>query len=297
MQLGVGGFLWQSHRTRRGFAAGLPHSPGLLAWREWAPVGLGGLGKSLAAEPPPEITTIRFEKDPVLCITPQVADELLRAEGFTDIRYVEVTEANVRAAETANVSTSDQPILSGEVDFAREFIPSHIASMEAGLPITILAGLHSGCFEVFGKDDIRGIADLKGRTVGVFGSGDERLLKIMASLVGLDPAKDIRWVTSFSHDPKDLFIEGKIDAFIALPPTLQEVRGRNIGHVIASSITDRPWSQYFCCMLATSTEFVAKISDCDSTGAAGNFEGRRSMRFRARAGGTPTGRSWIHRPL
>ena len=30
-------------------------------------------------------------------------------------------------------------------------------------------------------------------------------------------------------DPKDLFMEGKIDAFIALPPTLQEVRSRNIG--------------------------------------------------------------------
>ena len=244
-------------QTRRGFAAGLAFA-GAAGLAGVGAGGLGGLGKSLAAEPPPEITTVRFEKDPVLCITPQVADELLRAEGFIDIRYVEVTEANVRAAETANVSTSDQPILSGEVDFAREFIPSHIASMEAGLPITILAGLHSGCFEVFGKDDIRGIADLKGRTVGVFGSGDERLLKIMASLVGLDPAKDIRWVTSFSHDPKDLFIEGKIDAFIALPPTLQEVRGRNIGHVIASSITDRPWSQYFCCMLATSTEFSQK---------------------------------------
>ena len=56
-----------------------------------------------------------------------------------------------------------------------------MASMEAGVSITIPAGLHSGCFEVLGKDDIRSITDLKGRTVGVAnGSGDERLLKIMA---------------------------------------------------------------------------------------------------------------------
>jgi NitT/TauT family transport system substrate-binding protein len=48
----------------------------------------------------------------------------------------------------------------------------------------------------------------------------------------------------------DLFIEGKVDAFLAAPPDLQEVRARNIGHVIVSSITDRPWSQYYCCMLA-----------------------------------------------
>jgi NitT/TauT family transport system substrate-binding protein len=221
--------------------------------------GLGSRGKSFAAEPPPEITTIRFEKDPVICIPLEVADELLRAEGFTDIRYVELTEAHVRRAVAGNFSPIDDMIVSGDLDFARDFVPSHIASLEAGLPITILAGLHSGCFEVLGKDDIRGITDLKGRTVGVAnGSGDERLLKIMASLVGLDPAKDIRWVTSASHGPMDLFIEGKIDAFVGLPPVLQDLRARNIGHLIASSITDRPWSQYFCCMLATSTEFAQK---------------------------------------
>jgi len=55
-----------------------------------------------------------------------------------------------------------------------------------------------------------------------------------------------------------LFIDGKIDAFLAAPPELQEVRARNIGHAIASSITDRPWSQYYCCHWAASTAFVRK---------------------------------------
>src|SRR5690349_366240 len=195
--------------------------------------GLGAPGfyggrKSVAAEPPPEITTIRFEKDPVTCIAPQAAEDLLRAEGFTDIRYVDVTEAHVRAAEAANLPLNGYTFRSGDVDFGRDFAPSLIASMEAGLPITILAGLHSGCFEVLGKDDIRSIADLKGRAVGVYGSGDERLLKVMASLVGLDPAKDIRWITSFSHGPEDLFIEGKIDAFVALPPVLPVFNSENV---------------------------------------------------------------------
>ena len=80
----------------------------------------------------------------------------------------------------------------------------------------------------------------------------------MASLVGLDPVKDIRWIPSLSRGPEDLFIEGKVDAFLAGPPGLQELRTKNIGHVIASSIADRPWSQYFCCMLATSTVFAQK---------------------------------------
>jgi NitT/TauT family transport system substrate-binding protein len=213
-------------------------------------VPLGGARSSVAAEPPPEITTIRFEKDPVSCIAPQVVQELLRAEGFTDIRYVELTEAYVRSSPTPPIPTM---LARGEVDFARDFAVSHLLLMEAGAPITLLSGLHSGCFELIGREDISKIADLKGRNVGVV-YGDEALLRIMASLVGLDPGRDIRW--TFSEHPTELFIDGKVDAFLATPPNLQEAHARNIGHVIASSIADRPWSQYYCCFLATRTEFA-----------------------------------------
>ena len=44
---------------------------------------------------------------------------------------------------------------SGKVDFARDFAPSHVPTLDAGAPITILAGLHLGCFEVIAKKDIR----------------------------------------------------------------------------------------------------------------------------------------------
>src|SRR5690242_18356617 len=63
--------------------------------------GFYGGGKSVAAEPPPEVTTIRLEKDPGTCIAPQAAEELLHAEGFADIRCVEVTDAHVRRAASA----------------------------------------------------------------------------------------------------------------------------------------------------------------------------------------------------
>jgi NitT/TauT family transport system substrate-binding protein len=223
--------------------------------------GFGIWGKALAAEPPPEITTIRFEKDVATCIAPQVFQELLLAEGFTDIRYVELTEAHLRRAEAKHSGVISGMIAQGEVDFVRDFAANIGLTMNAGAPVTVLSGLHLGCFEIFGNNEIRTLADLKGRTVGANGYaavGDRSLLTIMTALVGLDPAKDLRWVTDPSLQPIDLFVEGKIDAFLALPPELQEVRARNIGHVIASSINDRPWSQYYCCMLATSTEFASK---------------------------------------
>jgi NitT/TauT family transport system substrate-binding protein len=221
-------------------------------------ISRGGGGKSLAAEPPPEITTIRLERDTVTCIAPQIVEELLRAEGFTDIRYVDLTLEHVHRAEAANTGIQSGMIASGEVDFARDFAPSHLLTLGAGARVTILAGLHIGCFEVIAKDDIRSIADLKGRIIGTDAS-DKPLLSIIVSLIGLDPARDIRWVdTVDAAEPIQLFTEGKIDALLAVPPILQEVRARNIGHVIASSIADRPWSQYYCCLLGTRTEFAHK---------------------------------------
>ena len=49
--------------------------------------------RRLADEGPPETTTIRLPMSANICWAPQyVAEELLRAEGFTDVRYVPATE-------------------------------------------------------------------------------------------------------------------------------------------------------------------------------------------------------------
>jgi NitT/TauT family transport system substrate-binding protein len=148
----------------------------------------------------------------------------------------------------------------GEIDFTTNFSPPLIISIDAGDPVTIVAGEHVGCFELFARAGIRGIPDLKGKTVGVqaLGSSQYTFLSGMASYVGLDPAKDIRWVTSSSPKPMDLFVDGKIDAFLGLPPEPQELRARNVGHVIFNSAIDRPWSQYFCCMVAGHRDYLRK---------------------------------------
>ena len=53
-----------------------------------------------------------------------------------------------------------------------------------------------------------------------------------------------------------LFAEGRIDAFLGFPPEPQELRERGIGHVVVNSTLDRPWSQYYCCLLAGYRPFV-----------------------------------------
>jgi NitT/TauT family transport system substrate-binding protein len=55
-----------------------------------------------------------------------------------------------------------------------------------------------------------------------------------------------------------MFAERRVDAFVAPPPMAQELRAKGIGHVIINSTTDRPWSQYFCCIVAGHRDFARK---------------------------------------
>jgi NitT/TauT family transport system substrate-binding protein len=214
---------------------------------------LGGRG-SIADEGPPEVTTLRLRRDPSICVAPwYIAEDLLRAEGFTDVRYMPA-QANL---------TQTQMIGRGEIDFGTFFAGSLPLRLETGAAITVVAGLHAGCFELFAHEPSRTISALKGKKVGidVLGSAKHCYVAIMAAHVGLDPHNDIHWVEGSAADPTGLFplklfAEGKVDAFLGFPPEPQMLRARKIGRVILNTTTDKPWSQYFCCMVVGNREFI-----------------------------------------
>jgi NitT/TauT family transport system substrate-binding protein len=204
---------------------------------------------SLADERAPEVTTIRLRRDPSICVAPwYIAEDLLRAEGFTDIRYVPAQAGLTHA----------QMIGRGEIDFGLWFAASAVFRLDASLPMTALAGVHAGCYELFAHDPIRTISDLKGKKVGidVQGSGKHVYVAIMAAYVGLDPQNDIEWIAESGLNPMELFAERKVDAFLGFPPEPQELRARGTGRVIVNTTTDKPWSQYFCCMLVGNRGFI-----------------------------------------
>jgi NitT/TauT family transport system substrate-binding protein len=217
-----------------------------------ATAGLVRAAPALAAADPLETTTVRLTRVPAICQAPQyIAEELLRSDGFTDIRYVE-TPTDVIAPAVGR----------GEADFGMAAAIDHIQAIDTGTPVVLLGGVHVGCFELFGQESVRSIIDLKGKTVGVdlLGSPHQAFVAVMAAHVGLDPVKDIRCVTS--ADPKisplALFVEGKVDAFLGFPPEPQDLRARHIGHVLVSTALDRPWSMYYCRMLAGRKDYVRK---------------------------------------
>src|SRR5437763_16523462 len=120
-----------TNQNRRRFLATLAATSG---------AGLIGGPHSSAQEGRLETTTVRIAKGPSICVAPTyIADELLRAEGFTDIRYVETVPGAPSALATAR----------GEIDFTMNFSPPLIVAIDAGEPITIVGGMHVGCFELF----------------------------------------------------------------------------------------------------------------------------------------------------
>jgi NitT/TauT family transport system substrate-binding protein len=210
--------------------------------------GLVRARASLAAGGALETTIVRIAKVGGICLAPQyVSEELLRAEGFSDIQYVEVSPVGIGEA-----------IGRGEADFSGSEPTNVIRSIMAGAPIVVLTGVHVGCYELFAQHDIHHVSELKGRPVA---ADNPWLLELIAAQVGLDPASDIRLVVSSTDpavDPVGLFAQGKIGAFLGFPPRPQEMRARHLGHVLFSTAMDRPWSQYFCCLLMGNGEYVRK---------------------------------------
>src|SRR5262245_58312945 len=105
--------------------------------------GLLGLQpRPVAAEPPPATRRLRGMQVPNLCEAPaQAAQELLRAEGFSEVQYVQALGV-----------AGFEKIAAGEIDLALQAAMIGVRQIDAGAPVVLLAGVHVGCFELFGHE-------------------------------------------------------------------------------------------------------------------------------------------------
>jgi NitT/TauT family transport system substrate-binding protein len=235
-----------SRREFLRYAAGLGLSASSIALLS----ACGVQPTALTTQPSLETTTIKLAQTVIVCYAPMyIAQDLLQSEGFTDVRY----PTKAPGPETVAALTS------GEIDMTISPGTAHLVWVDQGAPIVALTGIHTGCWELFGTDQVNSIRDLKGKTVAtaVLGGGTQIYLSTMLAYVGLDP-KDVHWVAHSFAETKQLLAEGKIDAYLAFAPEPQELRAEKIGHVVVNLMMDKPWSQYFCCVLMANREFVRK---------------------------------------
>ncbi len=206
-----------------------------------------GLPNAVSAEPQPEVRSIRFVGGPAICGAPEtIAEDLLLAEGI-QVEYFEPDK--VRGARAV-----DQ----GLADMAMYDVHATLPVLDATGRLVVLAGIHAGCWQLFANDRVRTLRDLKGRTVAIrgIGIGDHVLLASMFAYVGMNPHTDVKWLAGPGvGDALTLFSEGKADAYMAFEPQAYELRVKKIGHVVLDTAQDRPWSQYFCCLVLVRRDF------------------------------------------
>jgi len=208
-------------------------------------------GTKPGVQPPPETTTIRLDNIfPVSCIAAQVmAEPFLREEGFTDIQYI-------KASPTAIASG----LAAGDLDFSMGFGALMTVPIDAGAPIVMLGGVHVGCWQLFGTKDIKSIRDFKGKTISISGpTGPDGLFAaVTLANVGLDVRKDVKLVNHPPAEGLQLFSSGQVDGLVAFPPGSQGLRAKGIGRVVVDSMSDRPWSDYYCCTANVNRNWMEK---------------------------------------
>jgi NitT/TauT family transport system substrate-binding protein len=173
--------------------------------------GLFRIGEApVAAEAPLETTRIRLVHDPGICVTPQyLAEDLLRADGFTQVDYIEAPDGS-----------GAKLIAAGRADMMMELTGVFVTRIDAGDPLVVLGGVHVGCLEIFGGPRVRAIRDLKGKRVATLGEGgpDHVFLSSVIAYVGLDPRRDIRWESPTAEEWIRLLAEDRVDTFVGFPP-------------------------------------------------------------------------------
>ena len=213
-------------------------------------LGIGSDYGIAAAEPPPETTRIRFFQYKTACWVPQyIAEDLLRKEGFTDIQYI----------KGKSIDQSEELLESAELDISLGNAAWQIKEMNSGDNSVFIAGLHTGCYALIGQKNIKSVRDLKGKKVWAWTNleaGPIVFFKSLVAYVGLDPEKDFEYISASKNEAIELFKKGEIDAFISFPPGNEQLKELGIGRVLVDTNVDRPWSQYFCCMVNASRKFT-----------------------------------------
>lgn len=217
-----------------------------------AAIGIRPEFGTAAAEPPPETTTLRIHKGKPACWVPlYVAEPLLREEGFTDIQYI-----FGHGPEVAKMTKE------GMIDMSAGFSAASMYRLEhQPYPLKYLSGLHVGCYALIGSIRTRSVRDLKGKTVwagAVKNDGPHIFFSTIVSYVGLDPRTDVNYVWVNKDEAIRLFRNGEIDAFMSFPPGAHELMHMGLGHLLVDTNVDKPWSQYFCCVVAGHIDFIKK---------------------------------------
>lgn len=206
---------------------------------------------------PPETPTIRIDPHEGCEAWTWVVEDLLKEEGFTDVQFVDKFN-----------------IMEGRADIGTTFGNDLASRVDAGLPMVALGGTHVGCIQLWAQPGINSIGDLRGKRIVIHSRNvlEDPVYGMWVSFlaaVGVAPSEvQFTLVTELpaqagkefgpTNRVIENFVGGKADAVLALVeqgPALA-ANPKNPGRLIFDMAMDKPWSQYYCCLLVANRDWA-----------------------------------------
>lgn len=145
-----------------------------------------------------------------------------------------------------------EAISTGKADAAPGMMLRWLKPLQQGFDVKLVAGLHAGCLylSVPADSEVRQVADLKGKTIGVpdIGGAERNFFSIRLREFGLDPESDVSW-RSYPNDLLPLALQrGDIQALSNSDP-VNWLQKKQFGlRDIDSNMTGK-WAETTCCVI------------------------------------------------
>jgi NitT/TauT family transport system substrate-binding protein len=129
-----------------------------------------------------------------------------------------------------------------------------IKPIEMGLDLKLTGGIHTGCLRVQtgAKTAIKSAQDLKGKKVGITHLGSPPFLfasRVVAA-AGIDPKRDVEWVTLRADAMSEALDKGEVDAVASAEPIGTMLMAKSKVHDVCDQAQHAPYNDEYCCIVA-----------------------------------------------
>jgi NitT/TauT family transport system substrate-binding protein len=146
-------------------------------------------------------------------------------------------------------------------DVTMHLVMYFLKPVEQGLDVKFTGGIHRGCLRVqtAAKGDIQSVKDLRGKRIGVPGMGTPPFIFASRALGagGIDPAKEITWLTFPAGELGLALDKGQVDAIADSEPIGSLLLSSGKVRNIADQAQDAPYKDEYCCAVLANGKFVA----------------------------------------
>ena len=203
--------------------------------------------------------TVKIAYGPSLCHAPLHA---AIEKGFFTREGLKYEAAQYDTAAIAEAAAT------GQIDAAYGLVGKFAQPIENGLPIQLVAGIHTGCIKILVKGDspINSVAGLKGKKIGVASLADSPALiakrALAAQCIGVTHDNlEAEFVVFSNSDLPQALANGAIDAYAANDPSASIAQDKNGLKQILSTASDKPFADEYCCVAFVTNKLAREHPD------------------------------------